>query len=265
MIAPFRLYSRRAPIRRGRGRIQAIGLRLVNPAIDWHADVTVALPSGGIVLLPARSDMGRVVLGSGAFEPAELRAAISYAGVGSTVIDVGANVGLFTVALSRAVGPSGHVIAFEPIQSTVGALQENVARNHLANVHVIVAAAVEQDGGVDFNLSDDAALHSLGRPIEGHPILGSTRVAGRSLDSVWQDFGRPQVSLLKIDAEGAESRVLAGAVAIVEACSPVILVEANGQPQLDTFIEKLPRTYLERPAKQFEPWNHILAPPTERV
>jgi FkbM family methyltransferase len=203
--------------------------------------------------------MGRVALAAGAIEVAELRAAIVHAYSGSTVFDVGANVGLFTIALSQAVGPSGRVMAMEPIASTAVALRANIERNRLSNVTVIEAAAVEQDGNVEMHLSDDPALHSLGTPIEGHLIVGTAIVPGRSLDSVWFDIGRPQVSLLKIDAEGAECRVVAGAIALIEMCQPIILVEANGPAQLTDFVGALPIAYREC-SMQIEPWNHLLVP-----
>src|SRR5919197_6394884 len=68
------------------------------------------LPGGGRVLLHYREDIGLVTLLGGGFERAELEHARELARPGTTAIDVGANVGVYSVVLARAVGPEGRVL-----------------------------------------------------------------------------------------------------------------------------------------------------------
>src|SRR5919199_1573357 len=84
------------------------------------------LPGGGRVFLHYREDIGLVTLLGGGFERAELEAARAHARARTTAIDVGANVGVFTVALALAVGPEGRVLAFEPFADNVRRLERNL-------------------------------------------------------------------------------------------------------------------------------------------
>src|SRR5918912_2561693 len=90
------------------------------------------LPGGGRVFLHYREDIGLVTLLGGGFERAELEAARTHARPGTTAIEVGANVGVFTVALALAVGPDGRVVAFEPFAENVRRLEQNLALKGLS-------------------------------------------------------------------------------------------------------------------------------------
>src|SRR5919199_1967790 len=73
-----------------------------------------ALPGGGRVFLHYREDVGLVTLLGGGFERAELERARALARAGTTAVDVGANVGVYSVVLARAVGPAGRVAPLQP-------------------------------------------------------------------------------------------------------------------------------------------------------
>ena len=82
--------------------------------------------------------------------------------VGGTVVDVGGYIGTHTLAFSRYVGPSGKVITFEPQQATFKLLKKNVAANDAKNVHLINAAAAEQDGTLEALSVDPRQKASFG-------------------------------------------------------------------------------------------------------
>lgn len=137
---------------------------------------------------------------------------------GDVFYDVGANVGYYTLLASRAVGSNGRVIAFEPLPRNVRFIRRHVALNDLANVEVVTAAVVEDDGAVSFD-PGDSPQHGVVAPD------GSLTVPGRSLDSL--DLPPPDV--MKVDVEGGEEGVLAGARGVLEHNRPVIILSTHGE------------------------------------
>ncbi len=124
---------------------------------------------------------------------------------GDVVIDVGANVGLTTLAASRAVGDSGKVIAVEPHPRIFSYLQGNVALNEVRNVSTHNVALGSQEGTLhlsDMRADDQNFIASGGRGIE---------IPVRRLDDL--PIEGPRVAMLKIDVEGYEKLVLEGATA----------------------------------------------------
>jgi FkbM family methyltransferase len=210
------------------------------------------------VAFGSETSIGRTLWVFGTFEREELAAAGRLTSRGTCVIDVGANVGLFTVDLSRAVGSDGKVIAVEPVASTVELLRSNLDRNACTNVEVVVAAAGPEAGEIELQLTDDPALHSAGgTPIPGHAILGLATVPCCTLDDLWDAAGTPKVSFLKIDVEGGEKGVLRGAARMISACRPPMIIEVHGRQQLAEVIALLPGYRADR-VPGFAPWNHLL-------
>ena len=187
------------------------------------------LPGGGRVFLHYREDIGLVTFLAGGFERAELEQARLLARVGTTAVDVGANVGVYTVVLARAVGEEGRVLAFEPDRENVRRLEENLARNGLQNVRVHAAAVADRAGDLVLRLGSDPAYHSTAAVLEGRAAGAETRVRAMSLDEAWRAAGSPDVSLVKVDTEGAELSVLQGAEELLAAHRPALLVEARDE------------------------------------
>jgi FkbM family methyltransferase len=146
---------------------------------------------------------------------------------GSWVIDVGANVGLYTLRMSQLVGDTGRVVAFEPIGSTFEILAANCQVARCRNVSLINAAA-----------SDRAAIVSMAVPQleNGSPNFyqaqitpggsGEQRALAISIDSL-ELPGR--VALAKIDAEGHDAAVLHGMARLLKRDRPVLIVESSDE------------------------------------
>lgn len=135
---------------------------------------------------------------------------------GSTVVDVGANVGMMACSLA-AQRPDLNIIAVEPVPPNVECLRRNVAVNGLKNVHVIHAAASDKPGTVHVNINGPwSAVLPEG---EG----GEIEVPSITIDSLIAH--RP--AGIKIDVEGWEPYVLAGARSTLAACRPLVLMEWN--------------------------------------
>ena len=196
------------------------------------------LPGGARVFLHYREDIGLVTLLSGGFERVELELARRLARAGTTAVDVGANIGLYTAVLAGAVGPRGRVLAFEPEPESARRLEDNVARNGLTNVEVHQVALGDRPGELVLHLAADPAYHSTAAVRERRASGESLRVQARTLDDVWGEAGSPTVSLVKVDTEGGELTALRGAERLLRAERPALLVEAR-EPQLEVWLRGL--------------------------
>jgi FkbM family methyltransferase len=160
-------------------------------------------------------------------------------------VDIGANVGLYTMLASTLVGPSGRVVSIEPSSENCRLILLSLAANQVRNVEVLPLAL---DGARGWsNLSGH--FGSNGGLVPGDAAnLASGRcdiVATFPLD----DLVEGRVDFLKIDVEGAEGRVVAGAQRILETWRPIVTTELSlemlgrvsgigGEEYLETF-EKL--------------------------
>ena len=144
-----------------------------------------------------------------------------YVEPGTTVIDVGANIGFFTTKFASWVGGQGRVLAIEPETNNLRVLKRRLTRLRLEErVIVIEGVAAERVG--TFNL-----VRNPGHP--GDHKLGENgdAVPGWTLDSLIESYDVPSVSLIKIDVQGAELRVVQGAQALLRRDQPGLLIEID--------------------------------------
>jgi FkbM family methyltransferase len=230
LLRPLHAYVSPPGPRRGKGFLLE---RVLLPMIptDPRASFVARLPDGGRLRLRCREVIGFEIMLHGAFEAAESRYLSSRARAGTTAIDVGANIGLFTVPLARAVGSGGRVLAIEPDPENVARLEANLRLNRLANVLVERVAASDWDGEAELHVANDPAFHSTVAVHEGREVGRSLRVPVTRLDTMWMRLGRPAVSAIKIDVEGAELAVLRGAETLLRETRPALLLEANTAEQ----------------------------------
>jgi len=140
---------------------------------------------------------------------------------GAMVLDVGAHIGTHTLAFAKAVGPKGHVIAFEPQRWPYAYLSANVVLNSLANVTTMRAAVGDEAGTIHVPILDPNTPQNYGaldlNPLDKH---------GDDVDIITIDgLELPGCNLIKIDVEGMEFNVLDGAADTVERYHPVLFVE----------------------------------------
>lgn len=162
------------------------------------------------------------------FERSERMFLQRYLQVGDVFVDVGANIGLFTVIAGRCVGPEGAVIAFEPAVGPRACLFQNVKLNCLKNVIIEEYALSDTEDSMIMFVPHDGhdAWGSLGAPIEGADVRTES-VLGTTWDGyVRIHFPRRQVAMMKIDVEGWELRVLMGGKEFFSSpTSPLLQVE----------------------------------------
>jgi FkbM family methyltransferase len=157
----------------------------------------------------------------------ELRALDQLLQLGDVFIDVGANIGLYTLKAARLVGATGKVLALEPGREAFAQLQANLALNAFPWVTTLREAASDHDGAAVLHhvpLGDDPQAFSL----IAHPLAveGET-VAVRRLDAIAMDAGLERIDLIKIDVEGAEPQVLDGMAQMLTTTRPAVLFECN--------------------------------------
>lgn len=206
-------------------------------------DVESPLPNGRTLRLWSRADdwVSNQVFWRGwrGYEPETSPLFYLLATRAQVTIDVGAYVGFFALLAAHA-NPEGHVHAFEPLADAFGRLEENVARNRLANVACVRAALGRTEGEADFfHVAGDAmsAISSDGgesipcssslsadfmRDVVG--VVG-TKVQVRTLDGYLRDQPPTRVDLLKLDTESTEPDVLEGAAALLKTSRPTIFCE----------------------------------------
>ena len=155
---------------------------------------------------------------------------------GDRFLDVGANIGAYTIFAASLVGPTGGVDAFEPGGHALARLRENVALNHLPNVVVHALAVSDAPGRVQF-LSE---LDSANR-IQTESDVSETASAAASIrldEYLAPGVDAPRFALGKMDIEGAEPLAFRGAERMLGAGNPPVwLIELNGNLRAYGFDE----------------------------
>jgi len=243
LLWPARLYVARSPFRFGKSFLRAVLVRSLPPSSNTFL---ARLPFGRRIEARYREGIGLSMMLEGQFEGAEIEALCSYARHDSAAIDVGANIGIYTVVLAAAIGTGGRVLAFEPAPENVERLRRNLRMNRISNVDVFPLAVGARSESVALYLSDDAACHSTSAVAAERRSGRSLTVAASSLDIVWNEGRRPRVSVVKIDVEGAELGVLEGSRELLAACRPTLLIEIKSAQRLAK-VEELLAPYDYRP------------------
>lgn len=146
---------------------------------------------------------------------------------GMTVIDVGANAGVYTFSAAQRVGETGLVLAVEPFSQCVAYLHETCRVNQFDCVKVCAGAASDRNGNAKLSLSSESEGNELISEEEGQTRDASSfeEVACFTLDSLIEKYGVSRVDFLKIDAEGHELQVLKGSDRLLTEFTPIILYE----------------------------------------
>ena len=197
----------------------------LNHIFQSDEDKTANLPSGATITYNIKqSGVGYYLENFNLFEPYITTILLSYLKKGDTFIDVGANIGYYTILAGKAIGPNGSVLAIEPEPINLKYLRQNISQNQLTNAKVIASVASSIHGQVKLYLSPvSSGEHSLLRKTTKY-----IEVEAQTLDDlVINDGLKPR--LIKIDVEGAEMNVLAGAKKTIASFKPVIIFEYSGQ------------------------------------
>ena len=201
------------------------------------ADATARLIRDGYSFQPRESAADRSVVGP--FHEVQTRAFVrrqlARRPVGGVFIDVGAHCGGFSIPFESFFE---RVLALEPLPDNYRALERNIAINGLGEKIRAFNVAAAEAGGEGTLFLDGDEKTSL---VPTDASSGAIRVTLRSLDDLLnsEDLPASEVRLLKVDVEGAELRVLAGARRLLDDGSPMVVLEANtivAKEALETFM-----------------------------
>lgn len=184
------------------------------------------LPHGGWWL--ARNDALSDAVFARIFDKPSIRFLERFLREATTVIDIGAHLGFYTLVMSSRVGTRGEVLAFEPSPREFRHLKTHIRINRCANVQLENVALADCSGSMElFVLSAPWTTgNSLRRPrVDG---VQSVTVPVTTLDEYLSEDHIGEVDLIKLDVEGAELKILGGAVGLLSRSRrPLILCEIN--------------------------------------
>ncbi len=224
-------------------------LRLFSSEAFWAAPIATLLRGVHLAVLVAlkRDDVIRIRFGSGTFrfhyrhgkrygggrglflyrENIEdlMRFGDRFLKVGDVVIDGGANQGVFTTAFASHVGPTGRVIAIEPMPYAVDRVKQNAALNAFDPlVHVVQRALSDAHETVTLDLSRGVGAASITNDYGG---AETTEVETTTIDTLVAEQKLTKVDFIKLDIEGAELKALQGAKNTLSTCRPAICMEIS--------------------------------------
>jgi FkbM family methyltransferase len=178
---------------------RVMGSEIPNPMIVWGHKIHHWLEPGSAVPMATES-----------FEPETTRCLLGLLKPGQVFVDIGAHIGYYTLLGARAVGPEGHVYAFEPAPANLPLLTRNIRANGYEDrVTVIPKAVLNSPGRVQLFLDpEDTGSNSL---FTVSPTSEeSVNVEATTLGEFFGRAGWPAVHLMKMDIEGSEKAALEG-------------------------------------------------------
>lgn len=207
---------RRTPSFRGKWRIQRVWERTLGPERR-----VARLPDGSLVEVDMSIPYERMVwLQSEEWN--ELQYLSYRLRQNETFVDVGANIGIWTLVAASAVGSAGKVFSFEPNPNTFRKLVANIDRNNRAGIVTAHQRAVSDiDGSVSFACPAQHNLSAIANDVTAGNTITVTAV---SLDSALHGA---KVDGIKLDTEGHELAALQGAAGIIKNASPWLIIEFN--------------------------------------
>ncbi|MBC8251296.1 MAG: FkbM family methyltransferase [Candidatus Nitrosopelagicus sp.] len=178
------------------------------------------------------------------YNPLEMKIIKENVTSGDNVIDVGANIGIFTLSFSKSVSTYGKVFSFEPEPKNFEVLKKNISINNIENVILENLAVSNQKGVTKLFISENHGAHSIFNQTT-HKTTGKTiDIKTIRLDDYFEKKSIGKISFVKIDVEGVEYEVLKGMNDILEKNESIkLLIEFIPEQLLDFGTE--PRRLLE--------------------
>jgi FkbM family methyltransferase len=158
---------------------------------------------------------------------------------GDVVVDIGAHYGFYTLYASRLVGANGMILSFEPHPGNYKGLLTNLHLNSIKNVKTFNTALGDFDGKTRLYIRSHSGGHSILVRSKDHITVDLAK-----LDTFIEMLNLERVSLIKIDAEGAELSILKGASRVIQRFKPNLTIAAYHFPEqigeLELWLKKFP-------------------------
>lgn len=233
----FRRIRGRAPIIADRNQDPMVQANRLRP--DWHT--ILGGPAQGCHIFVAAQMPAFQEMVQGTYDAYFWDEVAGRDLTGATILDIGGHIGYHSLCFARLVGPTGSVHVFEPNPHNLQRMQQNLHANSEAagavQVHPIALADRRGDIEFSFSANIDDQTSSGGYIAGSHKPLAdriyasagftSATITTTTVDDFARDHGLSSIDLIKIDVEGAEHLVLAGARCVLQRMRPDILLEIH--------------------------------------
>lgn len=187
------------------------------------------------MLVDCRVQSHARVLYTGKYDDEKVNALAGFVREGGTVLDVGANIGFYTVPLALAARRVGaDVVAAEPFASNAEWLRRNLALNGVEKMVTLLEFGLSSESRddqlalrEDFRAGASIGNASVAEKSEGDAHFKQVKIRLEPLDTVWPSLSRRRLDAVKLDIEGHEDRFFEGAAQTLRGNRPVILMEVN--------------------------------------
>ncbi len=197
---------------------------------------------------------------------------------GDVVLEVGANIGIFTVLLGRWVGPRGHVYAFEPAPETRALLEDHLMLNGVQDRVTVVADAISDvPGRSSFHAAGMSGRNALSPNTHGERGPDTVEVPVTTIDAFCKERNVIP-TLIKMDIEGYEIHALRGARDVIAKHAPALIVELHhlnwpeigvSAGEMDEMLSRMESNYrvqsLEEDPDCMSPYGHVALLPRSRA
>jgi FkbM family methyltransferase len=180
-----------------------------------------------IAVIPRDPGISRELALYKVHEPLATRRLMQTLKPGMNVVDIGGNIGYYAMLEARLVGPTGLVIAIEPMPKNSERLCQNVQANGYQNIRIHKLAIGDRNGTASMYVSERSNWHSLYPQVSSK---GEIQVPVRTLDSLLMLYDLSSVDLVRMDLEGYEVVVIEGMRRTLEKHGPRLLVELHPDP-----------------------------------
>jgi FkbM family methyltransferase len=204
------------------GKFASYYLQNPRQALFPQRDLIFSTSFGARLFCSHENYIERMVMQRGSFEPESTAATLRAVQAGQIAIDVGSNVGYYTLLLAQGVGPRGQVHAFEPTRWAFERCQRNMSLNpqHSAQIHLNHAGLLaEERSGVEAIESRFSARILAKQTLEQLQFL--------TLDRYCAERNITRIDFMKVDVDGYDLQVMQGARNILRQSNAVLLCELH--------------------------------------
>ncbi|WP_225844891.1 FkbM family methyltransferase [Streptomyces sp. HPF1205] len=162
---------------------------------------------------------------------------------GDTFVDVGANIGYFSVLASKLVGPQGRVVAIEASEAFNARIQQNARLNDCRNIRVVHTAVSDKRQTLTFILASSANMGANSIVPWDGPVESSFEIQAYPLPEVLEPDEIARARVIKVDVEGAEGGVVRGMAPLLDQLRPdaeiTVEVTPDRMEQLGDSVDEL--------------------------
>lgn len=213
---------------------------------EWSGGY-IMLDNGDYVYVPAQLDI--TALERLTYKPAPEHIISKLCPAGGTVIDVGANMGDWTLPMAKAVGAEGRVFAFEPIGYLAETIEKTVKVNGISNTLVCRTALSDSEGEAPFTVvQGEGEMFNVRCSGIGVEHAGGKRITvpTTTLDAFVESEKLDRLDFIKVDVESHEAQVFKGAAETLNKFRPAVVFESGNEDETDE-DRPVPSTALSPP------------------